>query len=108
MPQLLIIRPAAELDLGHERRLDPHHIRIAMVHGRLAYDERPQLSEQVRCGAIIEPCADTSNLDQVIAAASCQFNASQAAERGRRTDEADNGETVGQDALDLQPLHAAA
>ena len=109
-----VMRPLAELDLGHEARLDPGDVSAADARhlrrhreGRLGPFERSEQGEQASDLAVVEPRADVAGVPQLAAVVDGQ---DERAERGRAVARAarvpGDHELLTAVRLDLQPVAA--
>ena len=107
-----VMRPLAELDLGHEARLDPGDVSATNARhprrhreGRLGPFERSQQGEQASDLAVVEPRADVAGVSQLAAVVDGQ---DERAERGRAVPRASrvsgDHELLAAVRLDLQPV----
>jgi hypothetical protein len=107
MPQLAVIGPGAELDLGGKGRLHPAHALTFDRDRWLRDDDRVHHRAERRRAGIAEAGSDTADIDKTVALARRQQQPAEAAERDSGELIADDQERLRLDAFDLEPVATA-
>lgn len=110
MPELPVVGPAAQGDLGYELGLDPAIALLTDGHGQRRFfdDELVHLPPERGAAGLGEAGADASDINETIAFSRCQQEPADAAKCNGRRLVADDGEALRLDAFDLKTVAAPA